>query len=148
MPKKHLKNNNKYRAYFLSGALATAGPAGRPGRFAAFPCFARGPSYWPLRGQVSPSGSRAASRLKTPLRGSKRRFAARKGRFAALPCFARDPSGPRIASRCLGLASLARKWPLRGLNPDFPILAPKSRLKKAISNGKKLKISKESSYPS
>ena len=91
----------KYRAYFLSGALATAGPAGRPGRFAAFPCFARGPSYWPLRGQVSPSGSRAASRLKTPLRGAKRPL-------RGLAVLRTGPSGPRIASRCLGLASLAR----------------------------------------
>ncbi len=46
-------------------------------------------------------GSRAASRLKTPLRGAKRPL-------RGLAVLRTGPSGPRIASRCLGLASLAK----------------------------------------
>ena len=84
---------------------------------------------------MSLSGSRAASRLKTPLRGAKRPL-------RGLAVLRTGPSGPRIASRCLGLASLARKWPLRGLNPDFPIFGAKIASKKTDLKRKKLKFSK------
>jgi hypothetical protein len=71
---------------------------------------------------MSPSGSRAASRLKTPLRGAKRPL-------RGLAVLRTGPSGPRIASRCLGLASLAKNGRFAARNSDFPILAPKSPLK-------------------
>ena len=77
---------------------------------------------------------RAATRPNEPF-GLKSRFAAqnaasRREKAASRPCRAsHGPFGPAHRFAMLGARFAREKWPLRGPNSDFPILAPKSPLK-------------------
>ena len=90
---------------------------------------------------MSPSGSRAASRLRTPLRGSKRRSAARQGRFAALPCFARALRA-RASLRDAWGSLRSREMAASRLKSRFSDFGAKITLKKTDLKRKKLKFSK------